>query len=195
MLHWRRSVILLLLVGSVALNLGVGTTIGIRAYQQYQWRCQRGGGPGLGPGGPGFGPGGPGHTSLAEVLHLTPEQAAVTNDARASLLRDISALRDQMRPEYEALSALMTADQPDRAAVAAQMDRIIALRGQMRKRLIDHFLNLKDMLDAQQRATFNDVVLKRMLAFEMFERGFGGPPPRGGMGRPGPRELPAGGGE
>ncbi len=188
MIRSRRSVILLLLVGSVALNLGVGTTFGIRAYREYQWRCQRGGG-----GGPG--PHGPGHFSLADTLSLTPEQTEAAAAAKELLMADIAALREQMRPEYEALGALIAADEVDRQAVDEKMDRLIEMRGRMRKRLVDHFLNLKELLDAEQRKTFNEVVLKRMLAFELAERGFGGPPPRGGPGRPGPRELPAGGGE
>jgi Spy/CpxP family protein refolding chaperone len=170
----RFHVLLIVLIASLALNAGVGATFGVRALtgQRPENEDQRG----------------RREHRLADMLGLPPAEAERVREQEAKLFADIDAIRDQLRPQHEALTTLMTAAEPDRDAIRAKLDEIGALRHQMTSRLVEHLLDVRATLDAPQREKLDEFIMRR------FERhGPGSPgdgPPwkerRGGGRRGGP---------
>jgi Spy/CpxP family protein refolding chaperone len=175
---WSRASLWLLLIASLAFNAGVGVTFGVLTYRQYA-------APDEGERAPRESRRGPrerGHgrclARLIEKLDLTPEQAAQVRTAEEKMREDIHALRRELKNEDEALAELMSAPQPDREAVAAQLDRIALLRGTMQKQVVEHYLDMKKLLGPDQQEELNKMIRR------VFSRG--GP---GGGGPGGPRGL------
>ncbi len=170
---WLRSKsIWLLLIASLALNAGVGATFGVRAYENYRGPCAT--------------PGPRTHGRLAEMLNLTPEQADQMMTAKRKLMEDIGEIRQELRPANEGLTRLMSAPEPDREAIATQVERIASLRGRMQHRLVEHFLEMKERLNEEQKEVFNDFVLRRLFSYGTHGPGVGGPSRyHGKPGRPG----------
>lgn len=170
----RFHVLLMVLIASLALNAGVGATFGVRALTgPRDERDHRRGGR---------------EHRLPEMLGLPPEEAERVREQESKLFADIDALREQLRPQHEALTALMTAPEPDREAIRAQLIDINTTRNQMTGRLVEHLLDVRATLDAPRREKLDEFIKRR------FERhGPGGPgdgPPwkdrRGGGRRGGP---------
>jgi Spy/CpxP family protein refolding chaperone len=177
LMRLRFHVLLIVLIASLALNAGVGATFGVRALsgpraEDDHHRDRR-------------------DHSLASILDLPQAEADRVREQEARLFAEIDAIRDQLRSQHEALTALMTAPEPDRDAIRAKLDEIGALRRAMSARLVDHMLDVRATLDPTQREKLDEFIQRR------FERhGPGGPgdgPPwkdrrggrRGGMDRPG----------
>ena len=153
---WSRKSLSLLLIGSLAFNVGVGVTFGVQAYDRFAARERPDDGrPGRGPGRGARGPRGP---RGLEMLNLTPEQKVQTDAARESFFEQVSGLRRQVREQHEALTGLMRAAEPDREAIAAQIGEISRLREQMDWRVVEHFLNVKRLLEPAQHEAFNDMI-------------------------------------
>ncbi|MFQ5805435.1 MAG: Spy/CpxP family protein refolding chaperone [Phycisphaerae bacterium] len=138
----------LLLIISLAFNAGFGTTFGVRTYRHYCRGGGHGGGTSLG--------------SLHEKLNLTPEQEARMNAAREELLQEVDELRRELSVETEALAELVTAPEPDRAAIAAQLGNVASLREQIQQRVVEHFLELKRLLGPDQREGFDEIIRRHI---------------------------------
>ena len=166
----RRRPIWLILIASLALNAGVGATVGVRAYRNYRGPYECGRGPGRG--------------SLVDELDLTPEQAAQVEADRLEMFEGIDEVQQQLRQTHETLAELMAAPEPDREAISEQISRTSALHEQKHRRLIEHFLGIKQLLDADQQKTFNETIRRTFGRYGCDKRGFGGPHgPRNGPGR------------
>lgn len=156
LMRLRFHVLLIVLIASLALNAGVGATFGVRALTGHE-RDEPKHGPRR-------------DHSLVKMLDLPPEAAEAVRVQEDRLFDDIGAIRDQLRPEQEALTALMTAAAPDREAVRAKLDEIGALRHEMTVRLVEHMLDVRATLDPSQREKLDEFIQRR------FERhGPGGP--------------------
>lgn len=172
-----RSILWLALLVSLAFNAGVGATYGVRSYRSY---CEsRGHGPCASP------------FDIEQKLNLSPEQAERLRASRQALFDGLREMRGQMRADDEALADLLSAEQPDRDAIAAALDRIEDHRRAMQQRVIDHVLAVSADLDPAQRESF-----KELLRGGMFRRPGEG---WGGRHRPmhhegSPKEEPTGGG-
>jgi len=156
----RRKSMWLLLIASLAFNLGVGTTFGVRTYRNYCDFCERGGGRA--------------HTDLLDELDLTPDQVERTEALREQMIEGVHDLRRELRKEHEVLAELMAAPRPDREAVTAQLGRVSALHAQKQQRVVEHFLDIKQLLDEEQCQAFNETIRR------VFPRGRFGRPSCGG---------------
>ena len=165
---WNRRSLSLLLIASLAFNIGVGATFGALAYRKYsasdilgQPRDRRGG---------------PGRFGALGRLNLTPDQETQMTEAREKMIELVRELRQELKQENRVLTELMVAPEPDREAITAQLSRVASLREQMDRYVVEHFLNTKQLLAPEQHEAFN----------EMIRRAFarGGP---GGGGHGGPR--------
>lgn len=150
-----RNGFLFILVVSLAFNAGFGTTFGVRTYQRQ--RC--GGGHG---GRAGFG-------NLHEKLNLTAEQEVQMEAAKEKLLGQIDRLREELGVETAALAELVIAPHADRTAIALQLDRAASLRKQIQGQVVEHFLEVKDLLRPDQCEAFDEIIHRHI-----FQHGEGG---------------------
>ena len=161
----RRNWLTLLLIASLAFNVGVVATFGVMTYRK---RAEP----------PDHGPRGQGHgrPDICKMLDLTEEQDAQMQASRRAMREEVRELRREIREENLALTDLIGALEPDRELIAAQLGKIASLREQMDRRVVEHFLDSKSFLEPAQHEMFNKMVRRA------FSRG--GP---GGMGRDGHR--------
>lgn len=143
-----RNGLWLLVIVSLAFNVGFGTTFGVRTYRHHG----RGGEHGNSSA----------RRSLHEALNLSTEQTAQMDAAREKLLGQVDELRQQLGVESEALAELVTADEPDSAAMAAQLDSVASLRRQIQQRVLEHFLEVKELLRPDQREAFDEVIRRHI---------------------------------
>lgn len=149
----------LILIASLAFNAGVGATFGVRAYRQVR-------GPDSG--------GGPGRCRLLDELNLTTDQTEQVEADRAEMMDVFHEVQRQLRQEHETLTELMTAAEPDREAIAEQIGNITLLHEQKHRRLVEHFLGIKELLDADQQEAFNQTVRRAICRPGHGRGGFGG---------------------
>lgn len=147
LMRLRFHVLLIVLVASLALNAGVGATFGVRALSGHrpddrEPRPHR-------------------DHSLVKLLNLSPEEADRVRAQEAKLSDDIDAIHEQLRPEQEELTALMTAPVPDRDAIRTKLDDIGALRHEMTVRLVEHLLDVRATLDPARREKLDEFIKHR----------------------------------
>lgn len=159
---WNRRTIWLVFIASLAFNAGVGATVGVRAYNRYA--VQR-------PDVETLPPDRPRH--LLRRLDLSPQQRARLHAARDDLRERHRQLGEQLRDETDVLTELLSASDPDREAVAAQISLIADLREQLDHDMVDHLLEVRRMLQPAQYEAFNEIVHRALH--------------RGGLGKHGPR--------
>ena len=138
----------LLLIMSLAFNAGFGTTFGVRTYRHHGQEGGHGDGTSL--------------RNVREKLNLTAEQEAQMEAAREKLLGQIQELREKLSVEKEALADLVTVSEPDRAAVARQLDEIAALRRQIQHQVVEHFLEVKELLRPDQGEGFDEIIRRHI---------------------------------
>ena len=150
---WSLKSLSLLLIASLAFNVGVGVTFGVQAYSKYATPDRpdgqrRGRGPGHGPRG----------MHGLEKLNLTPAQRAHMEAARDNFFGRVHELRRAIREQHDVLTDLMSPAEPDREAIAVQIDEISRLRAEMDRSVVEHFLDMKRLLDPEQHEAFNDMI-------------------------------------
>lgn len=141
----------LVLIVSLAFNAGFGTTFGVRTYRHYCDRSGNGGGRGS-------------MQRLREKLSLTPEQEAHMDATRDVLLQQIDELRRELDTETEALAELVTSSNLDREAIGQQLDSVASLRQQIKRGVVEHFLELKGFLRPDQREVFDEVIRRHIFS-------------------------------
>lgn len=137
----HRNFFWLVLITSLAFNAGFGTTFGVRAFRH----CDPTGEHGA-------------KHDLHQKLNLTPEQELKMEASGQKLFAQADELHQQLYAETESLADLITAVDPDRAAIAVQQDKVSALRRELQRCFVDHLLEVKDLLSKQQMITFNEVI-------------------------------------
>jgi Spy/CpxP family protein refolding chaperone len=141
-----------LLIISIAFNLGFGATYGAKTYAP----------AGAGPGRAGLGGGTMALTRLHENLNLTPQQRVELQRINEALLREINVIRDELGDARIALSQLLGEPELDREAVKVQLDAISATQRNAQRLVVDHLLQEKQVLDAEQLEAFNEVIRTRV---------------------------------
>jgi Spy/CpxP family protein refolding chaperone len=99
--------------------------------------------------------------SLLAKLNLTTDQQQAVDAARAQLRQHVNELRQQLAAEREKLADLWSAPEPDDAAIAAiaaQRDKVSALRQQVQERVAAHLLEVRGLLTPDQQTKFDEAV-------------------------------------
>ena len=166
--HW------ILLIGSLAFNAGVGTTFGVRAYTRHAepfWRP------------------GPRHSpdEFLRRLNLRPDQMAKVEAEGQTLRTQMKDLHRAFREESAALADLLLADDPDRDAIAAQLDKLAQMHRTKQEQVVEHVLRFSELLDDDQRPAFEGSIRRIIRRCGFGPPGFGkherhrkGLGPRGG---------------
>ncbi|MDY7109088.1 MAG: periplasmic heavy metal sensor, partial [Planctomycetota bacterium] len=108
-----------------------------------------------------------------ESLNLTLEQRREMRRIELAMFREARQCRQDANDARRELAALVAADEPDREAIAAQLDRISSMQRELKLLVIDSLLEQRNVLRPEQVETFNESL--RELLF----------PPRGGPGHGG----------
>jgi Spy/CpxP family protein refolding chaperone len=123
----------------------------------------------------------------------------ITDDQAAKMRQQFSAFRiSEVRSRADVqvkrieLRDLLTADNPDRAAINSKLEEISAVRLASAKARVDYFFSMKDALTPEQRQKLKDMFSNRFR--EHGPGGFGGPhhPHPMGPGQPGNAPAPNG---
>ncbi len=160
----RSKILWTVLLASLAFNAGVGGTLAVRGIQH---RAERG----------------PidGHRRrkppeiISDFFPAGSSGRRMMIEERDSLRKELFETRREMFSEQRKLAELMTVDPENREAALEQLERVINARSEMQRRVVTHFLDMRDRLDTpQQRDAFRDHV-KHMLrhVFEGPGRGRG----------------------
>ena len=134
-----------LLVASLALNLGIVTTLVIRPllHRPVDMAAQ------------------PHHLNLQDYLELSSEQRAQWQQLEPAFLRDLAANWQEIRQHREALVRHIFAATPDRTAIDAEQAAIASLQGAQQQRVITQLLAERSLLDEPQRKRLMDLLLSR----------------------------------
>ena len=160
---WSRKSLSLLLIVSLAFNIGVGVTFGVMAYRNLTTPRR--------PHRPGDGPGR--FHSLKE-LNLTPEQESQMKAAREKMIGRAHELRRAVKEEHKVLTDLMAAPEPDREAIEEQLSKIAVVRQQLDRHVVEHFLDVRGFLDPDQQEAFNKTIRRAFSRGGPGARGLGG---------------------
>jgi Spy/CpxP family protein refolding chaperone len=130
---------------------------------------------------------------IREKLGITDDQAAkIRQQSSAFRISEVRSRADVQVKRIE-LRDLLTADNPDRAAIDSKLEEISAVRLASAKARVDYFLSMKDALTPEQRQKLKDMMMNR---FQGRGRGgFGGGPRHPhpmGPGQPGNAPAPNG---
>ena len=117
----------------------------------------------LAQGGPRHGGGGqmanPGHLmKLADELDLRDDQREEIGQLLEEGREEIRPLRQEMRQEGRALRQMMSDTTVDRAEVHEQLEKVLELEAQVKRRRADLFLDMRDILDDDQRARAQELL-------------------------------------
>lgn len=149
----RRNGFWLVLIASLAFNAGFGTTFGVRAFRHSDADDEH------------FA-----KHDLHQQLNLTPAQELQMEASGQELFAQVDELHQELYAETELLADLITAADPDRAAISAQQDKVSALRREFKGCFVDHLLEVKALLSQQQKETFNELIRRHVFQ----RRGHGG---------------------
>jgi Spy/CpxP family protein refolding chaperone len=141
-----------------------------------------------------------------QQIGLRPEQVKQLEEEWRKLHPQIEALKAKGDQAREELLDLLAAPQPDREAIMAAQSRLEAAQQEVRVLVVEEMLQMRQVLDPQQRAEWLRMMRERGEQFGwgprppgaggmgpgMRPKGPGGPqqPPRPPEGTPGPMEAP-----
>jgi Spy/CpxP family protein refolding chaperone len=108
-------------------------------------------------------------------LDLRPDQLAHVELESGRLQTELHDLHQLLAQESAVLSDLMVAPEPDREAIAAQLDKLAALHAQKQEYVVNHFLRFRELLDDDQREIFAQTIRDVFARWGARPPGWGGP--------------------
>ncbi len=140
-----------LLIISLAFNLGFGSTLSVQSLKS---------GTSTNPAG--LGRGTMSMVFVHEDLELSPAQESGIQRINENLLSKIAPQRTRMNKARAMLAGLLSESISDLAAVAAQLDQINEIQREVQQQVIDHLLQEKALLRADQIEVFDEIIRQRV---------------------------------
>jgi len=137
----------LLLIISLAFNLGACLAVAVQAYGGAEPTRERGHGRRH-------------REALTERLGLSPEQEEVLAASREEFFAELCPFRQQIHEEASVLAELITAAELDIGAVTAQADKVAATRNEVHQRMVQHLLSVREVLEPDQLESFKELASK-----------------------------------
>lgn len=104
----------------------------------------------------------PGHIMrIADELDLRDDQRESIRELLSENREEIQQVRQNLREEMGTLHELMMDDSASRQQVLAQLDRVLELEGQIKRHRAEMMLDIRDILDADQRARAHELFQER----------------------------------
>lgn len=97
------------------------------------------------------------HQDMMQKLDLTDEQSKKIEDIRYQHQKKAIALRADLESGRLDLGRLMRADQPDRRAIEAQIDKLSATRTTLEKDRVGQLLEMRAVLTPEQLKTWREM--------------------------------------
>jgi Spy/CpxP family protein refolding chaperone len=97
---------------------------------------------------------------LIGMLNLSAEQTEVLSVSRDQLFEDLRTLMRQVREESLVLADLITVPEIDMDAVTRQADAVAAVRNEIQRRMLEHLLGVREMLEPDQLEAFKEFASK-----------------------------------
>jgi Spy/CpxP family protein refolding chaperone len=120
---------------------------------------------------------------MAKALNLSDAQAKDMKAIQDNAFKQSLEIRKNLELKQYELRNLMAEEKPDRAKIAAKIDEISGLRGEMMKTRVMTRLDVKALLTDEQKAKLSDLIKERMQNRQQ-GRGWGqGQGPAWGKGR------------
>ncbi len=156
----RQRMFLIVLVASLALNLGIGATFGVRSLHASEemrrahasLHAARS-----------HDDEGETHASPFAPLNLNPEQEKYIYEAHQEIFEKARTLQPELGAINERLTALMLADDPDRDAIEKELDELMATRKDTAMFLMELLFDFRTMLQEDQVEAFKIVLRDHML--------------------------------
>jgi Spy/CpxP family protein refolding chaperone len=93
-----------------------------------------------------------------DLIELTEDQKQQVEDIRKGFLPEVAGVRQALRQKRLELSDLLFAEDPDRWAIEAKSMEISNLQRELETKVIDHILEEKELLSAEQKKQFYAVI-------------------------------------
>ena len=103
---------------------------------------------------------------LHRELSLSDDQAEQMKRMKETLMLDIKPIRGALGAKREQLVELLMADEPDRLKIRSVVSEIDSLQSRLQRQVIDHLLEQKQILTAQQQKNFFSVIKDWLLEEE-----------------------------
>lgn len=101
-----------------------------------------------------------GKLSKAWKKTLTGEQRAQVDKLHADLEKEVAPLKAKIHAKRMDVRALLTTDNPDRAALAKAVDEISVLEKQAMQARYDHMIKVRSLLTPEQKSAFDRMMMK-----------------------------------
>jgi Spy/CpxP family protein refolding chaperone len=82
--------------------------------------------------------------------------------AKEELLQQVGELRQELTAHREDLAEVLATADPDRVAIAAQLDKIAKLQRELQWCVVEHLLDEKEVLSPEQQEAFNAIIRRRV---------------------------------
>lgn len=137
-----------LLIVSLAFNVGFGAMFTVRAYRRSSGHSPQQSEAAL--------------PVLYDALNLTEAQKARFGESKEHLRSRIEDLQRAMIGESETLGRLLAGPEPDRGAIASQLQRIAAIQRQIQEQIVECLLKDRDSLTADQQRAYIEIISRHV---------------------------------
>lgn len=137
-----------LLIVSLAFNVGFVAMFAVRAYHRSGDHAPQQSSAAL--------------PVLYDALNLTEAQEARMAESKENLRSRIEELQRAMIGEGETLGRLLADPEPDRGAIASQLQRMAAIQRQIQEQVVEHLLTNRDLLTADQQRTYKEIISRHV---------------------------------
>lgn len=93
-----------------------------------------------------------------DLIALTEDQKQQVENIRRDFLPRVAGIRQALRQNRLELNNLLFAESPDMQAIEEKSRDISKLQTQLEKEVIDHILQEKELLSAEQKRQFHEVI-------------------------------------
>ena len=93
-----------------------------------------------------------------DLITLTDEQKRQVEDIRRDFLPKVEGIRQSLRQKRLQLNDLLFAESPDLNKIEEASNAISALQAKLERKVIDHILQEKELLNPEQKREFYQVI-------------------------------------
>lgn len=166
----KTKIIVILLVLSVAFNLGIIVTFGYHKLSRRDFRKE-------------FDRAGGHRNRMQKMFNLSEEQARFMDKDRGEIQKENKPIMDELEKKRTELFTLLNADKVDNTKVEKLINDIALLQVKIEKNVVSHLIKIRKNLTPQQQEKFKTIIPKGFMRMPPEEEKR--PPEGADMGKPG----------
>lgn len=93
-----------------------------------------------------------------DLIALTDKQKQQVENIRRDFLPKVEGIRQSLRQKRLQLNDLLFAEAPDLKAITGKSNEISALQAELEREVVEHILQEKELLNAEQKREFYQVI-------------------------------------